>query len=480
MRMRLFAAAVLAAGICLAEGMPQGAAKPVPFGGDYARLWSKEFNDEIDARIEKFRKADYAFPGFSPGETVEVEQVTSDFLVACNMFNFGQLGKPEWDAQYRATWEKGGLFNAATIPFYWANFEHERGKPRYVSTDEDDPAFWAKFRRDRDYKPVCHWTPECPWAWRRPAPDRLIAFCKANDVSIHGHCIIYPAWDPDWIKPIGLRDREAMWPLYERRIREIAAYYKDTIGQWDVVNESWNRQSGTECPNDDVCVHDGLWGRRVPVPSDYTYRSFKVAEEVFPKNVKLAFNDAAQDGYFAFSRSLSERGAHIDVSGFQMHIFTPEDAFKMMCGIPGEPNGMDWNPRHQVETFRKLDRLGHPIHLSEVTIPAPRGILPDKEADEAQARMIRDNFRLWFSWPSIYRITYWNLVDGTGAEILASGMYNGDLTKKPSYWAVDRLVNHEWKTRTRVVADRNGVVSFRGFKGKYKLHGIPQGDGTLR
>ena len=443
-----------------------------PFEGEYAKLWSKEFNDEIDARIEKFRKHDYVFGGFRPGETVEVEQVTSEFQVGCNMFNFGQLGKPEWDAQYRATWEKGGIFNAATVPFYWANFEHERGKPRYVSTEEDDPAYWAKFRRDRDYRPVEHWTAECPWAWRRPAPDRLLAFCKANGVSVHGHCIIYPAWDPDWIKPIGLNDREAMWPLYEKRIREIAAYYQDAIPQWDIVNESWNRESGLKYPDDDVCVHNGLWNRLVPVPSDYTFKSFKVAEEVFPKNVKLVFNDAAQDGYFAFSKRLSERGAKIDVSGFQMHIFSPLHAYQMMCGIPGTPNGMDWNPQHQLETFRKLDRLGHPIHLSEVTIPAPRGLLPDAEADEAQARMIRDNFRLWFSWPSIYRITYWNLVDGTGAEILASGMYNQDLTKKPSYWAIDRLVNHEWKTKTRVVADQDGRVRFRGFKGKYELRRV--------
>ena len=50
-----------------------------------------------------------------PGEEVEVEQVTSDFQVGCNMFNFGQLGKSEWDAQYRATWEKGGLFKDGVI-----------------------------------------------------------------------------------------------------------------------------------------------------------------------------------------------------------------------------------------------------------------------------------------------------------------------------------------------------------------------------
>ena len=453
--------------------------RPIPFGEAYRKLWSDDFNAEIDARIEKFRKADFSANGFPAGAEVKVRQVTSDFLVGCNMFNFGQLGKPEWDEQYRKTWEPGGIFNAATIAFYWANFEWERGKPRFTSTPNDDPARWAAFRKSRDYKPVCHWTPECPWEWRRPAPDRPIAFCKANGVNIHGHCIIYPAWDPDWIKPIGLRSREELQKFYDKRIYDIALYYGDTIPQWDVVNESWNRESGTEHPNDWVCVHNGLWGRRVPVPRDYTFKAYKLAEKLFPPGVKLCFNDAAQDGYFAFSKSLMDRGAKIDVSGFQMHIFSDMHALKTAAGLPCTPNGMDWNPHHQVETFQKLDKLGKPIHLSEVTIPSPRSLLPQAEADAVQARMIRDNFRLWFSWPSIYRITYWNLVDGTGAEILASGMYNADLTKKPAYEAIDSLVNHEWRTNLKLTADASGAIAFRGFKGDYELSCAGTGGETI-
>ena len=445
------------------------ATQPEPFGETYRKLWSDEFNAEIDARIEKYRKADFVVRGFPAGAKVKVRQVTNDFLVGCNMFNFGQLGKPEWDEQYRKTWEPGGIFNAATIAFYWANFEWEQGKPRYLSTENDAPERWAAFRKGRDYKPVCHWTPECPWEWRRPAPDRLIAFCKANGIHIHGHCIIYPAWDPDWLKPIGLRSREELQNYYDKRVYDIALYYRDTIPQWDVVNESWNRQSGTEHPNDWVSVHNGLWGRRVPVPKDYTFKAFKLAEKLFPPKVKLCFNDAEQDGYFAFSKSLMERGCKIDVSGFQMHIFDDLSALKTAAGLPCTPNGMDWNPLHQIETFKKLDRLGKPIHLSEVTIPSPRSLLPAAEADAVQARMIRDNFRLWFSWPSIYRITYWNLVDGTGAEILASGMYNADLTKKPAYDAIDDLVNREWRTNLELTADADGTISFRGFKGEYEF-----------
>ena len=75
--------------------------------------------------------------------------------------------------------------------------------------------------------------------------------------------------------------------------------------------------------------------------------------------------------------------------------------------------------------------------------------------------------RLILVIPAVAALGAW--ADGTGAEILASGMYNQDLTKKPSYWAIDRLVNREWKTKLRVVADRDGQVRFRGFKGRYEI-----------
>ena len=78
-RMRVLCAAALAAMGAWADGArfltKEELLRHQPFGGEYAKLWSKEFNDEIDARIEKFRKRDYVMRGFRPGETVEVVQV---------------------------------------------------------------------------------------------------------------------------------------------------------------------------------------------------------------------------------------------------------------------------------------------------------------------------------------------------------------------------------------------------------------------
>ena len=113
------------------------------------------------------------------------------------------------------------------------------------------------------------------------------------------------------------------------------------------------------------------------------------------------------------------------------------------------------------------------IHISEVTIPSPRGLagLTDAEADAIQARVARAYYRLWFSWPSVERITYWNLVDGLGAknERMSSGWYNRDMTKKAVWHAMDQLFNHEWRTRLTAKADASGRLSFRGFKGRYRL-----------
>ena len=38
-----------------------------------------------------------------------------------------------------------------------------------------------------------------------------------------------------------------------------------------------------------------------------------------------------------------------------------------------------------------------------------------------------------------------------------------------SFYALDNLINHEWKTNMTVKASKNGNVEFRGFKGKYHI-----------
>ena len=60
------------------------------------------------------------------------------------------------------------------------------------------------------------------------------------------------------------------------------------------------------------------------------------------------------------------------------------------------------------------------------------------------------------------------MVDGMGAEILQSGLLRNDMTRKPSYQALWKLVHNDWRTRLTVRA-MGGKIMFRGFKGSYRL-----------
>jgi endo-1,4-beta-xylanase len=68
-------------------------------------------------------------------------------------------------------------------------------------------------------------------------------------------------------------------------------------------------------------------------------------------------------------------------------------------------------------------------------------------------------------------ITWWNMVDGGAAqgEPSFSGLYDREMNPKPAYDALDRLINHEWKTRLTVKAEAGKPVAFRGFKGRYRV-----------
>ena len=421
----------------------------------YRAQWNDKVNAEIDARIEKWRKADGVFQVGAPsGTDVKVEQVSHAFQFGSHIFNFDQLGRDDWNDEYKAVFTN--LWNAATVPFYWREMEPSEGAIRYGSGPRDGAAFWNSVG-GMSAKDKAQFT-----EYRRPAPDPILDFCEANGISPHGHVMIYPPFHPAWTTN-GV-DAAALAERYERRIQQLGMHYGDRLPQWDVVNESADRSCTMAGPfHDKVC-----WSRpNKLVPDDYTFRSYKWAAGSFPRDVKFVINDSRRDIYVPFVQQLIDRGAKIDIVGIQMHIFRADQARKIAAGEPCLANGTSWAPEDQIAMLRKLDTLGRPIHLSEITIPASDD---SSEGLARQARLARDNYRLWFSWPSIYRITWWNMVDYTyHKESLASGLFTKDMEKKPVYYALDKLINYEWRTRLSVKADEHGKIFFRGFRGKYRL-----------
>ena len=465
----------------------------------YWERWNDDVQAKIDRDIEAHRKADGRFlpEGVPAGAEVKVEQIKSEFVFGAHIFNFDQLGSDERNRKYKALYGEGGLFNSATIAFYWKTLELEEGKPRFRAEYRDTAEFWNNCP-DPKHQPH----------WRRPATDPVVEFCEQKGIRKHGHTLVWGSnsWQvPDWLiaqtplealeradlerKPCGTLKASALrgilgdmspeefsekYPefveylnaVYARHIMEIAVRYGDRIDSWDVVNESVKDFSGgTLIPGSKLC--DSRYGL---MPGDYPFRSFRIAESVLPAAAKLNINEyQLSEEYLKQVRELLARGCKIDIMGAQMHLFDPQTCLDIADGVSDVQS-----PQTVSALFETLGKAGLPIHLSEITITAPNN---DERGQAIQAVMTRNLYRLWFSIKPMMGITWWNVVDDCGApgEPSVSGLFSRDMEPKPAYFVLDDLINHEWRTNTCVKATKDGAVEFRGFRGTYRLTWEDQG-----
>ena len=487
----------------------------------YWKIWNATEQARIDADIERNRKADCEVKIGGEGEgmvtngtLVKVEQIDSAFRFGAHIFNFNQLGKTEWNDAYKASYGKGGLFNQATVSFYWIDHEPVPGRFRFGGEYDDTERYWNGLTREEAMRERF---------WRRPAPGPVIDFLKAKDVRIHGHILIWgnakPYWIYDWYCPedekrvfdtIGIprhssdlgwepsgqgwkmgymgrvarvwrgkykeldeRDLEKRTPAYaqnlrrifRKRVRDVAEAYGDIADSWDVVNESsqdWTRYRKSR-------TGLGYWFSGYGLmPGDYPLHALLDAKEAISSRANLCINDYnICPDFLAQVKDLESEGAKIDIVGCQMHLFNTNDCMRLAKG----ETKANWvgTPKTISDRLDMMAKTGKPLHVSEVTIAAPGVTDRDRMI---QAVLARNIYRAWFAHPKKMVITWWNTVDGAGVagEPLVSGLFTRDLKKKPVYHALDQLINHEWRTEMTVkVEGEQRKISFRGFKGRYRL-----------
>lgn len=432
----------LTAALFTTAGSLKAQAPPDVMSPAYRAFWNDDVQKEIDERIEKYRKADgrLELDRVKPGTEVTVEQIGHQFLFGAHIFNFDQLGTDERNEKYKAVY--GTLFNSATVAFYWKTFEPTPGNVRFEASEKDTAEFWNHCAE-----------PKKEPHWRRPPSDPVIAFCESKGIQMTGHPLIWGnrTWQhPEWL-PTEQSQAGEMEKLFEKRITEIANRYQGRVNRWDVVNES------SEDFGLDKASRYGL------MPDDYVYKAFKTADRTFPKTVEFNINDySVNDHYAAQVKSLEERGCRINNVGVQMHLFNPAETLGIAEGKPIQ------TPDVQKKRLTSADRTGRPLLLSEITITAPGD---DERGRAIQAEVARNLYRFWFSWPSMKGITWWNIVDDCGApgEPTTSGLFTRNMEPKPSFFALDRLINGEWKTQFSFKAEGESVEkNFRGFKGTYR------------
>jgi len=389
----------------------------------YRKAWD-DVSKRIDQGIEQNRKGDAVIEIIGadgqpvPDASVQVQQKTHEFLFGCNAFVLGQMG--DKNQKYEEAFVK--LFNFATVPFYWAGTEPVEGELRYDEGSRD--------------------------IWRRPPPERFLAFAKKYGVTLKGHPLLWHAHNPPWLP----KDPDVLKRLYQKRFREIAERFGKQIPIWDVVNES------LVCPKDyQLYTPDRA----------YVRWAFGEAVPLFPKTNVMMINEVTNfnfqpqsDRYFDQIKALMADGAPIRGIGFQYHYFRRAALDQFLTST-------HCNPAMMLDVYEKFAGLKLPLYVPEITIPSA-----GENGEALQAEVVRDHYRLWFSAPNMAGITWWNLGDGTavkGENEAQGGLMDDSLKPKAAYQVLDQLINHDWKTNLTVKSDSTGKASFRGFFGKYTV-----------
>jgi len=365
------------------------------------------------------------------GVRVKAVQKSHDFRFGANLFMLDEMETEEKNAIYRQYFRD--TFNMATIPFYWNTLEPEQGKTRYEK--------------------------DAPKIYRRPSPDLCLEFCEENGIEPREHALAYEHMFPEWLR--GKSNREVKF-LLEKRFAEIAERYAHRIPTIEVTNEMFWGKGVTDFYN----------------APDFIEWCFKTAEKYFPANelvineVTEVFSDPCYTTSYYYSIIEKEllKGARIDAIGMQYHCFQTRDKEQQNVRLR-------YNPVNLFQTLDTYSVLGKPLQITEVSIAA---LSNDAEDEEVQAELLEKLYRIWFSHKNVEQIVYWNLPDGyahgansgdmqVGENRFYAGLLRFDLTPKPAYNILKKLIHEQWHTEAEMVTDQMGRACFKGFYGNYAL-----------
>jgi len=367
------------------------------------------------------------------GTDVVVEQTAHEFLFGCIGFDLiplanGEVGRQGGadapagqDEDLAAKWLE--LFNFATLPFYWGDFEPVRG---------------------------------------RPDTERLLAAARwfvDRGVVVKGHPLAWHTVTAPWL--LELSDEEIL-EAQRARIRRDVSDFAGLIDAWDVINEVVIMPVFDKYDNG--LTRAARRFGRIPVIRTV----FDEARAANPRATLLLNDFDMSTAYECLIEGVLEAGVKIDALGLQSH---------MHQGY--------WGEEKTLAVLDRFARYGLPLHLTESTLVSGHLMPPEiddlndyqvaewpstPEGEARQADEVVRHYRTLLGHPAVEAMTYWGLSDA-GAWLGAPvGFLRADGSPKPAYDALHALVKGEWWLNpTTLRTDDQGRVRVRGWRGAYEL-----------
>jgi len=156
-------------------------------------------------------------------------------------------------------------------------------------------------------------------AWRFEPCDALVDWAAGNNMSIHGHTLVWHAQTRDWFFSGG--DRNVVTQRMQEHITTLVGRYKGKIQSWDVVNEAIN-DGGNDETGKTENLRDSKWLQTLG--PDFLTLAFKFAHEADPDAI-LYYNDyniesgAKHASSLVLLKRLLAEGAPVHAVGIQGH-----------------------------------------------------------------------------------------------------------------------------------------------------------------
>ncbi len=389
--------------------------------------------DSLDLSIREHRTATVTFTLRSQGlplahREVVVEQKRHKFLFGANwgestlaLVN-GELAGREKELAELRNEHFLRLFNQATLPFYWARFEPERGRPQ-----------------TQRILNLAHWYVQ-------------------HGCVVKGHPLCWHTLAPDWL--LSLDNRAILQRQLDRIQREVATF-AGVVDCWDVVNEAVIMPLYDRYDNGSTRLCKEMGRIRL------IGALLEAARAANPRATLLLNDFDVSPAYEILLEGCLAAGIPIDTIGIQSH---------MHQGY--------WGVARTQRILERFERLGLPIHFTETTLVSGDLMPPDivdlndyqlnewpstPVGEERQAREVVLHYKTLFAHPAVQAITWWDLSDG-GWLNAPAGWLRRDQSPKPAYHELERLIKGEWwLPPTRMTTDSNGSCTLTGFLGDYEL-----------
>ena len=362
------------------------------------------------------------------GQGLRLQQLRHKFLFGANwgeetlaLVN-GELTGPARELAERRNEAFLRLFNQATLPFYWARFEPERGRPQ-----------------TERLRNLANWYNE-------------------HGCTVKGHPLCWHTLAPDWLLPL---DTDEILQAQLNRIRREVSTFAGLVDQWDVVNEAVIMPIFDRYANGitRLCQKLGRIG---------LIRAMAEAARAANPQATLLLNDFdVSPAFDILVEGCLAAGVDIDMIGIQSH---------MHQGY--------WGVERTLKVLTAFERFNLPLAFTETTILSGELMPPEivdlndyqvkewpstPEGEQRQAEEAVLHYKTLFAHPAVQAITWWDLTDG-GWLNAPAGLLRRDQSPKPAYEALLALIKGEWwLPPTTMTTDAQGQVTFTGFLGDYEL-----------